>query len=100
MRALRALRPGVPLVGVVPHTWDSRYYPSTRSHRGAVTAARRWAAGLDVVMLDWETVVGPYVPSGLNPDGLHWGWSVHRAVADDAGRVLVSLLHSSESATG
>lgn len=79
--ALRTVRPGLAVLGVVPPAWRSRYYPSTRTHPAAVAAARAWGARCQVPLVDWERAIAPHVPAGLNPDGLHWGWAAHQSVA-------------------
>lgn len=93
VQALRALRPALPVLGVIPPLWSSPYYPSTRPHAAAVRAARAWGQRLDVPLVDWEAVLAPFVPGGLNRDGLHWGWPAHRAVAAATGPVLAGLLN-------
>lgn len=92
VQALRVLRPDLPIAGVVPPPWHSRYYPCGRTHRPAVAAARAWGQRLGVPLADWDQVVSPHVPAGLNPDGLHWGWQVHRDAAAETARVLAPLL--------
>ncbi|HEV7209328.1 MAG TPA: phosphatase PAP2 family protein [Mycobacteriales bacterium] len=92
VRALRALRPDLPVLGVVPPPWRSKYYPSRRTHPAAVVAAREWGRRERVPLVDWDAAVAGYVPAGLNPDGLHWGWAAHRQVATVTGAALGSLL--------
>jgi hypothetical protein len=92
VEALRQLRPELPIAGVVVHDWSSRYYPSNRGHGAAVAAAHTWAAREGVPLADWESAVAPYIPDGLNPDGMHLGWEAHAAVAAATADVLRSLL--------
>ncbi len=83
-QAVRILAPAgdrtpVVLLGPSPHTAAS--YPSHRQHAPAVVAARRWAAANDAGFVDLDPIVGPSLRAGTgNPDGLHWGWDVHRAI--------------------
>ncbi len=92
--ALRVLRPGLVVVGVVPPGWSSPYQGSPSwTHPGAVAAARAWGRREGVPMLDLDAIVAPAVGTAdLNPDGMHWGWQVHAAVAEGAHRLLGPLL--------
>lgn len=92
VHALRQLRPGLPLAGVVAHAWSGRYYPSTRGHLPAVAAARAWGAREGVPMADWLAAVAPLGPGALNLDGMHFGWAAHAAVAHATAEVLRPLL--------
>ncbi|MGH3745090.1 MAG: diglucosylglycerate octanoyltransferase [Mycobacteriales bacterium] len=92
VEALRQLRPELPIAGVVVHDWDSRYYPSNRGHAAAVAATRAWGEREGVPLADWETAVAPFVPHGLNPDGMHLGWEAHAAVAAATAEVLGPLV--------
>jgi hypothetical protein len=79
---VRTLRPGVPVVGVLPPPHDAPSYGRVLAgHRRAVDAARRWGAREGVPMVDLPSLVAPYLAGGwLNPDGLHWPWECHAAV--------------------
>ena len=88
VRALRALRPDLPIAGVVVHDWRSPYYPHNGTHRPATEAAWAWGRREGVPMADWETAVAPYLPDGLNPDGMHLGWAAHAAVAEVTAQAL------------
>jgi len=92
VEALRQLRPELPIAGVIVHEWASRYYPSNRGHAPAVAAARAWGVREGVPLADWDAAVAPFVPHGLNPDGMHLGWEAHRAVAAVTADVLRELL--------
>ena len=92
VESLRQLRPTLPIVSVVPQDWVSRYYPSNRPHAGAASAARSWGERLQVPMVDYERVVAPYIPGGINIDGMHWGWEAHEAVAAETADVLAQLV--------
>lgn len=92
--ALRALHPGLVVVGVVPPGWSSRYQGAPDwTHPAAVAAARAWGRREGVPLLDLDAVTAPAVGTDrLNPDGMHWGWDIHAAVADRADIVLRPLL--------
>lgn len=92
VQALRALRPDLPVLGVVPPPWRSPYYPSLRTHAAAVGAAQAWGRREGVALVDWHAAIAPLVPAGLNPDGLHWGWAAHRQVAASTAAALGSVL--------
>ncbi len=82
--ALVALRPDLPVIGTLPSVHRSAAYGGV--HRGrpaAERALRSWSAQRDVPLVDLAAAVGPHVEAGrCNPDGMHWGWEGHRAVAD------------------
>ena len=92
VEALRALRPDLPVAGVVVHDWSSRYYPNNRTHAAAMAATVAWGEREGVPLADWASAVAPYVPHGLNPDGMHLGWEAHAAVAAVTADVLAPLL--------
>lgn len=79
----RHYRPGLPVVALTPPPWRSDQYPVRAGHPAAVAAARRWAAREGVRLVDVETVVEQmWRGGGGNPDGLHWDWPTHAAVAE------------------
>ncbi|MGD9529803.1 diglucosylglycerate octanoyltransferase [Pseudonocardia sp.] len=88
--AVHALRPGLPVVAVLPPPHRATEYGDV--HPGRIPAersVRAWAGPRDVALLDLHAVVGAHVLSGRgNPDGMHWGWEGHAAV----GRALAELL--------
>lgn len=92
--AARALRPGLPVVGVLPPVHRAAEYGGV--HRGrpaAEHATRRWAARTAVPLLDLRELVGDHVLGGHgNPDGLHWGWAGHAAVGRACAAALRPLL--------
>ena len=95
--ALRTIRPGLPVVGIVPSPWCAAFYPSVRAHRPAVAAARAWGVRVEVPMVDLDAAIAPFVPDGLNPDGMHWGWAAHAAVATETAATLGPLLETPET---
>lgn len=82
--ALRAVRPELPIVGVTPPLHRAASYGGVYSGRHATgRAIRQWASESGVGLVDLAQVVGDHVMNGDgNPDGMHWGWSGHRMVAD------------------
>jgi hypothetical protein len=94
VEALRAVRPDLPIAGIVTHLWAGDYYPSTVGHRPATAAAWAWGRREGVPMADWETVLAPLVPQGLNPDGMHLGWVAHALVAHVTADVLRAAMAS------
>jgi len=90
--ALRAVRPGLPIVGIVPPPHRAAAFGfELRGHPRACSAARAWGAEHDVPLTDLAAVVGPHLAAGrANPDGLHFGWESHRDVGLELARVLRS----------
>ncbi|MFC0547633.1 diglucosylglycerate octanoyltransferase [Kutzneria chonburiensis] len=82
VRAVRTLRPGLPVVGMVPPVHRAAVYGYVHSGRPAGEAAvRRWALRHEVPLLDLPSLIGEHVRGGHgNPDGIHWGFDAHRAV--------------------
>jgi lysophospholipase L1-like esterase len=90
VEALRALRPSLPIVGMLPGVHRAASYGYVHTARpGAAAAMAAWARRVDVPLLDLPSVVGPHILSGHgNPDGMHWGWEGH----SDVGRAMASLI--------
>ena len=81
--AVLAIRPGIPVLAVLPPVHRAAEYACVHVGRAAAErATRAWAAAThDVDLLDWTALVAEHVLSGRgNPDGMHWGWSAHAAV--------------------
>ncbi len=93
-QAVLALRPGIPVVTIVPPLHRAAAYGQVHAGRAAADAAtRRWAASHGVGVLDLPTLVGEHVRSGAgNPDGMHWGWAGHAAVGNACAEVLRTSL--------
>lgn len=92
--ALRAVRPELPIVGMLPSVHRAASYGYVHTARaGAVEAMTAWAARVAVPLLDLAEVVGPHVLGGHgNPDGMHWGWAGHHAVGTAMTELLVPRL--------
>lgn len=86
---IRHYRPELPVVALTPPPWRSPDYPGRRGHPAAVEAARAWAARAGVVLADVDGLVqGMHDRGEGNPDGLHWDWPTHAAVADVVAAAL------------
>ncbi|OAN36163.1 diglucosylglycerate octanoyltransferase [Mycolicibacterium iranicum] len=77
-------RPGIAVVASLPSVHIAPTYGmSHRGRPGTVSAITRWAAEHDVPLVDLKAAVGEEVMSGRgNPDGIHWNFVAHQAVAD------------------
>ena len=85
-------RPELPVVVTAPSPYDATVYPSQRHHVAAVGATHRWGRRHGVPVVDLDPLVQPAIDRGdNNPDGMHWGWSTHDAVAAALARELVGL---------
>jgi hypothetical protein len=89
-RAVLALRPGIPVVAVLPPVHRAAVYGGV--HRGrpaAERATRSWAGPAGVLLLDLRELVGEHVLGGHgNPDGMHWGWTGHAMVGEACAALL------------
>lgn len=77
-------RPGIPIVACLPSVHIAPSYG--HAHHGrtpTVTAITDWAARHEVPLVDLKAAVAEEILSGRgNPDGIHWNFEAHRAVAD------------------
>ncbi|TCO50794.1 diglucosylglycerate octanoyltransferase [Actinocrispum wychmicini] len=90
LRSVRALRPDIPAVGVLPPVHRASAYASVHTGRIPGTSAlSQWGERAGVPMLNLAALVGSHVLDGHgNPDGMHWGWDGHKIV----GHALASLI--------
>lgn len=90
VEALRIVRPGIPVVGIVPSPYRSAYHGGLdATHAPAVDAHRAWGARMGVPLLDLDALIAPYAHAGeLNADGMHWCWEAHADVGRSAARIL------------
>ncbi|MGB3443491.1 MAG: diglucosylglycerate octanoyltransferase [Actinophytocola sp.] len=92
--SIRALRPDLPAIGVLPPVHRAGSYGFVHTGRpGGTAAVRAWGDQAGVPLLDLASLVGDHVLGGRgNPDGIHWGWEAHelvgKALADEAGALL------------
>ena len=79
----RHYRPGLPRGRAHSAPVAVRAVPGARAGtRAALAAARAWAVREHVRLVDVEPVVERmWDDGGGNPDGLHWDWPTHAAVA-------------------
>ena len=94
-RAVLTIRPGIPVVAVLPPVHRAAVYGGVHpGRRSAERATKDWAGSTDVALLDLRALVSEHVLSGQgNPDGMHWGWSGHRLVGAACARLLRPALH-------
>ncbi|PXX60223.1 GDSL-like lipase/acylhydrolase family protein [Nocardia tenerifensis] len=88
--ALAQLRPELPFVAVLPSVHNCEAYGRVHSGRErAVRALRAWSARTSVPLVDLGEAVRDNIFSGdANPDGIHWGWAGHTAVANAMVKTL------------
>jgi hypothetical protein len=77
-------RPGIPIVASLPSVHIAETYGySHRGRRGTVEAITRWADRHRIPLVDLKEAVEPHVLGGRgNPDGIHWNFEAHEAVAE------------------
>ena len=77
-------RPGIPIVASLPAVHIAETYGKAHHGReGTAKAITEWAEQHDVPLVDQKAAVGEYIMSGRgNPDGIHWNFEAHQAVAD------------------
>ncbi|MBX5486549.1 MAG: SGNH/GDSL hydrolase family protein, partial [Mycolicibacterium hassiacum] len=77
-------RPGIPVVAALPSVHIADSYG--RAHHGREATARaitEWARQHGVVLVDLKAAVADQVLNGRgNPDGIHWNFEAHQAVAE------------------
>lgn len=83
-QALTQLRPDLPVIAVLPSVHDCAAYGRVHSGRPrAEKALRAWSEKTSVPLVDLAEAVRENIFSGeANPDGIHWGWDGHTAVAN------------------
>jgi hypothetical protein len=77
-------RPGIPVVACLPSVHIADTYGNAHHGRpGTVAAITDWAAQHGIPLVDLkEAVAGEILAGRGNPDGIHWNFEAHRAVAD------------------
>lgn len=82
--AIEFNRPGIPVVASLPSVHIAETYG--RAHHGrepTVRAITAWAEEHNVPLVDLKAAVADEVFGGRgNPDGIHWNFEAHRAVAE------------------
>ncbi len=77
-------RPGIPIVACLPSVHIADTYGKAHHGRpGTVAAITEWAARHHVPLVDLKEAVEEHIRGGRgNPDGIHWNFEAHRAVAE------------------
>nr|WP_296772182.1 diglucosylglycerate octanoyltransferase [Rhodococcus sp. (in: high G+C Gram-positive bacteria)] len=88
--ALAYVRPELPIIGTLPSVHRCAAYGNVHSGRPAAEKAlRQWSSDTGVPLVDLADAVRENIFSdNANPDGIHWGWDAHIAVA---AKMLVEL---------
>ncbi len=77
-------RPGIPFVASIPSVHIAETYG--KSHRwrdDTVAAITEWGRAQRVPIVDLKAAVADQVMNGHgNPDGIHWNFEAHQAVAE------------------
>lgn len=96
LRALRALRPDLPVVGVLPPTHRSSAYGGVHTGRAAaVEAIGAWGRRAGVPLVDLLPLTREHVLGGHgNPDGVHWGWPAHAAVGAAMAEAVAAAMEA------
>lgn len=84
-------RPGIPVVASLPSVHIAETYGmSHRWRAGTVAAITAWANDHDVPLVDLKAAVAEHIYAGRgNPDGIHWNFEGHEAVAQLMLKALV-----------
>ncbi len=77
-------RPAIPIVAALPSVHIAETYGRAHHGRaGTVSAVTGWAAGHHIPLVDLKAAVAEHVLAGRgNPDGIHWNFEAHEAVAE------------------
>jgi hypothetical protein len=95
-KAVTTIRPGIPVVAMLPSVHRAPAYGWVHAGRPAAErATSAWAARAGVLTLDLSAVVGGHIRAGEgNPDGIHFGWTGHRLVGSALAELLAPELRS------
>ena len=77
-------RPGIPMVASLPSVHIADTYGRAHHGRpGTVAAITSWALRHRIPLVDLKEAVEPHIlGGGGNPDGIHWNFEAHFAVAE------------------
>jgi len=91
--ALHALRPDLPVYGILPGTHRAAAYGFVRTGQPpARRAIASWGRRRDVPLLDLGALTSAHVLAGEgNPDGMHWGWAAHEAVGEAMAKLIANV---------
>lgn len=100
--ALHALRPELPIYGILPATHGAAAYGRVHTGYGPATAAiGAWGRRRNVPQLDLAALTRTHVLEGHgNPDGMHWGWAAHTAVGEAMAKLITDAPANSEADSG
>jgi diglucosylglycerate octanoyltransferase len=89
-RAVTTIRPGIPVVAMLPSVHVAATYGFVHPGRAAAERATRdWAASTGVAVLDLPDLIGAHIRAGQgNPDGMHFGWWGHQRVGEELAALL------------
>ncbi|MCB0923876.1 MAG: SGNH/GDSL hydrolase family protein [Mycobacterium sp.] len=92
-------RPGIPVVACLPSVHVAATYGNAHHGRSPTAAAiSDWAGRHEVPLVDLkEAVAGEIFAGRGNPDGIHWNFEAHRAVA---GLMLKALAEAGVNTEG
>jgi lysophospholipase L1-like esterase len=95
-------RPGIPIVASLPSVHIAETYGKAHHGRaGTVAAISEWAQQHDIPLVDLKSAVAEHVMSGRgNPDGIHWNFEAHQAVAELMLKALAEAGVPNESQRG
>jgi diglucosylglycerate octanoyltransferase len=95
-------RPGIPIVASLPSVHIAPTYGHAHHGRvGTAAAITEWAQRHDVPLVDLKAAVGDEVMGGRgNPDGIHWNFEAHQAVAELMLKALAEAGVPSEKPRG
>jgi len=93
-RAVTTIRPGIPVVALLPSVHRASAYGHVHPGRAAAErATRSWASEVGVDTLDLPALIGGHIRAGEgNPDGIHFGWAGHRLVGEGLAALLAPAL--------
>jgi diglucosylglycerate octanoyltransferase len=100
--SLEYMRPELPIIGCLPSVHLSDAYGKVHAGRpAAVDALEAWGREKNVPLVDLAQAVRPDIFSGEgNPDGIHWGWNGHAAVAEAMLATIRETLAAAGSGDG
>jgi len=77
-------RPGIPIVASLPSVHEAPTYGLAHHGRpGTAAAITDWALQQHVPLVDLKEAVAEHILGGRgNPDGIHWNFEAHEAVAE------------------
>lgn len=91
VNGVRFYRPDAPIVLLGPAPHAAADYPVTTGHASAVAAARRFATGHDIALVETDALVAPSLADGsANPDGMHWSWRSHALIGRAAAAAVLA----------